>query len=193
MDTPISRHPTNPLVLIREELNLSQDDLANAAGITRQIVTTTEAGVFSDIPPAILNALKDDFGIPAAPLNDSYRHWIKAELNTINVSAITYVTRTPVIGENGIVEKDIVEITIPVGITTFREWRAALSQDNGIATDSLSGFGKLIKVQPVLIRKYESGKTKSLPGPLVERLLFWGFSEAYLSELAGLPIGCKVD
>lgn len=185
---PYSRHPTNPLVLIREEHSLSQDDLANSAGITRQIVTTTESGIFSDIPPAILDALEFDFGVDRVMLNHRYHEWLKAELNLVNVANVTSITRTP--GADG---KDRIKVSIPVGIKSFREWRRELCAGNRVGDPTaLSGFGKLIKMQPVLIRKYEDGRTKSLSQPLVDRLKFWGFPDEYLSELAGLPIGRKL-
>ena len=182
----LSKNPTNPLVIIRESIALSQDDLANSAGITRQIVTMTEAGIYSEIPPAILNALSDDFGIDTAALNLEYKKWVTQQICALNVREITSIERISELNK-----KDILHVRIPVGIKSFREWRNVLCESNGYHMDSLSSFARMVKIQPVTIRKYETGKTKKLPVQLVERLQDWGFPQEYINELAALPIGRK--
>lgn len=181
------KNQSNPIAKIRYEHAISQVDLAEYADITRQIVTDTEAGIFNKIPPALLSCLKDEYAIDPIELQAQYIEWIRAELNQINVREIMTVHRHgPSLTS--------VETAIPVGINSFREWRAMLCKSNGVVNyTSLAGFGKLIKVQPVTIRKYETGKTHSLPEPLVVRLTVWGFPTSYLAALASLPIGKALE
>lgn len=154
----------HPLAEFRTEHHLSQDDLANLAGITRQIVTMTEQGIYPEIPPSIIKAIKDEYGVFATlHLPEEHAKWIDAELDKVNVEPWV---------------QDVLQNQMPI---SFVEWRNEVS-------DSVSNFGKLVKIQPVTIRKYESGATNNLPVQLVERLRYWGFSDAYIQSVSALPI-----
>lgn len=176
----------NPIAQFRLDHFLSQDGMAEICGVSRQIIQGAELGVFETIPPSIINGLLSEYAISPTALQAKYSLWIREQLNAVNVNAITSVDRISTINA-----PDIVHTGVPVGIKTFRQWRKILCESNGYS-DSYSGLSKLIKIQPVIIRKYEQGKTKSFPAPLATRLRFWGYPENYLSELAGLPIG-KAD
>ena len=161
----------HPLAKFRDSHHLSQDDLANLAGITRQIITLTEQGVYPTIPPAIIKALKYEFGpLATRGLQESHEEWIHRELDAVDVRPLMHI-------EMNHIEPD----RLPVGVNSFVQWRNLIS-------DSVSAFGKLVKIQPVTIRKYESGATHNLPVQLVDRLKDWGFSEAYIDAVANLPI-----
>lgn len=147
--------------------------MANLAGITRQIITLTEQGVYPEIPPAIIKTIKTEFGpLAARELPQEHSAWIKSALDATDISLWLNTTdpdRLPVGKYYG----------IPV--QSFVEWRDLIS-------DSVSNFGKIVKIQPVTIRKYESGATHNLPVQLVERLQHWGFSDLYIKRVSELPI-----
>lgn len=160
----------HPLVEFRTSHHLSQDDVANFCGITRQIILLCEQGIYPEIPPAILKGVKDEFGqLATYDWPEKHTAWIKQELDKVDIR--------PLVGDFGIMTQ-----TGKLSVHSFIEWRNLIST-------SVSNFGKLIKIQPVTIRKYESGATNNLPIQLVERLRHWGFSEAYIDSVSRLPIG----
>lgn len=168
----------HPLALFRNEHHLSQDDLANMAGITRQIVTLTEQGIYSEIPPSIVQAIKDEFGLLSiAHLSEEHHKWIDEELDKVDIS--------PWLARKYETSAESVEYGFP-NVDSFVSWRNLISS-------SVSNFGKIVKIQPVTIRKYESGATNNLPVQLVERLRYWGFSDAYIRSVSALPISGKLN
>lgn len=157
----------HPLASFRDSHHISQDDLANLAGITRQIITLTEQGVYPEIPPAIIKAIKLEFGpLATRGLNEFHHEWIDWALNQVDIAPLINIDAPD---------------QLPVGVRSFVQWRNLIS-------DSVSSFGKTVKIQPVTIRKYESGATHNIPVQLVERLEHWGFSRAYIKAVANLPI-----
>jgi len=162
----------HPLALFRDSHHIAQDDLANLAGITRQIVVLTEQGVYPTIPPAIIKAIKYEYGpLATRGLNEYHHEWILQELDKVDISPLINI---------GAPDR------LPVGVDTFVDWRNLIS-------DSVSNFGKTVKIQPVTIRKYESGATHNLPVQLQERLQYWGFSGAYIEAVANLPIHGSIN
>jgi len=155
----------HPLAIFREKNHLSQDDVANICGITRQIVVFTEQGIYPEIPPSIIKGIKSEYGM-LETLNWQHLQdvWIDEELEKVDIA--------PWLGE-GLGD---------VPANSFVEWRNLIST-------SISNFGKLLKIQPVTIRKYESGATNNLPIQLVERLRHWGFSDEYINAVSALPVG----
>lgn len=160
----------HPLAKFREVNHLSQDDVANLCGITRQIVLFTEQGIYPEIPPSILNGVKSEYGmLETLSWPNLHSAWIKEELDKVDIR--------PWIGpfdSEG-------HSAFPEDVNSFVAWR-------NLVSDSVSGFGKLMKIQPVTIRKYESGATNNLPIQLVERLQHWGFSDEYINKVSALPI-----
>lgn len=143
------------------------------AGITRQIVTMTEQGIYPDIPPSIIRAIKDEFGLlSVGNLQADHHKWIDAELDKVDIA--------PWLERKTDIRVGPTEYGFP-NVGSFVEWR-------NLVSDSVSSFGKLVKIQPVTIRKYESGATNNLPVQLVERLKYWGFSDAYIQSVSALPI-----
>ena len=159
----------HPLAEYRHSIHYSQDDLANACGITRQIVTNTEAGIYSEVPPSILKGLREELGATPKEIDalaDAHRNWILDELAGLNIG--------PLINEEDYLQ-------LPASVGSFTQWRELLS-------DSIAGFAKLMKLQPITIKKYETGQTNNLPQQLVDRLLGFGFDIEYINRIALLPI-----
>lgn len=157
----------HPIVEFRKEHHISQDELANTCGITRQILVFAEQGIYPELPPSIIDGIKDEYGLlSTADFQEKNTAYIRQELDALDIR--------PWLGHtNG--DPDMVPAN------SFVEWRNLIS-------DSVTNFGKLIKIQPITIRKYESGKTHNLPIQLVERLRYFGFSEQYISRVRSLPI-----
>jgi transcriptional regulator with XRE-family HTH domain len=157
----------HPLVTFRNSHHLSQDDLANLCGITKQIVTFAEQGIYPELPPAIMKGIRDEYGLFATEgFQEKNSTYIRQELDKLDISVWLGI-------HNG--DPDVVPAR------SFVEWRSLISS-------SVTNFGKLVKIQPITIRKYESGKTHNLPIQLEERLKYFGFSNEYIRKVGQLPI-----
>ena len=154
----------NPVAAFREENSLTQDQLANYAEVTRQVVTKVEAGLFDYIPPSIMNVIEAYEGADAKERQLKYTEWI----DTILKETVTPGTFVPV-GQWNAEE-----------INSFLDWRFSVNQ-------SVNGFCTLMKIQPIIISNYEKGKTQNLPELLKQRLRTVGVSETYILELERLP------
>lgn len=154
----------NPIAVFRELNSLTQDQLANYAEVTRQVVTKAEAGLFDYIPPSIMRVMEAYEGSSAAEHQLEYTKWIDSTLKA-NVTAETF----PPVGEWFAEE-----------INSFVDWRFTVNH-------SVNGFCTLLKIQPIIISNYEKGKTQNLPELLKERLRTVGVTETYILELERLP------
>jgi len=154
----------NPVAAFREENSLTQDQLANYAEVTRQVVTKTEAGLFDYIPPSIMRVIEAYEGAAASDRQLAYTEWIDSTLKqTVNPELF------PPVGEWFAEE-----------INSFVDWRFTVNQ-------SVNGFCTLMKIQPIIISNYEKGKTQNLPELLKQRLRTVGVTETYILELERLP------
>lgn len=151
----------NPIQEFREANSLTQDQLANYAEVTRQVVTKVEMGLFNYIPPSIMTVLKAYLGAGASEYELKYTEWLDSEVRKINPDAL------PPVGEGSVVK-------------TFIDWRYRISS-------SVNGFCTMFKIQPVIISNYEKGQTQHLPEILKERLRTAGCTERYILELERLP------
>ena len=155
----------HPLVVFRNQHHLSQDDLANLCGITKQIVTFAEQGIYPELPPAIMKGIQNEYGLFATEsFQTKSKEYIQQELAKLDISSWI----NP-------------EFPNDVPARSFVEWRSRIA-------GSVTNFGKVIKIQPITIRKYESGKTHNLPIQLEERLRSFGFSPEYIRKVGQLPI-----
>jgi len=162
----IENPSTNPVFLFRQENSLTQEQLANYADVTRQVVTKVEAGLFDYIPPSIMNVMQAYLGTEALAAEREYLKWIDEQVKGIPLSTF------PPVGKGG--------EHVHVPIKTFIDWRYAISE-------SVNGFCTLLKIQPIIISNYEKGKTQNLPEILKTRLRTVGLSEVYILELERLP------
>jgi hypothetical protein len=128
-------------------------------------VTFAEQGIYPELPPAILKGIRDEYGLFATEgFPEKNQAYIRQCLDELDI-------RSWIDPSNG----DMVPAR------SFVEWRSLISQ-------SVTNFGKLVKIQPITIRKYESGKTHNLPIQLEERLKYFGFSPEYIRRVGALPI-----
>jgi DNA-binding XRE family transcriptional regulator len=156
----------NPVAEFREENSLTQEQLANYAGVTRQVVTKVEAGLFDYIPPSIMNVITAYRGAEGLASEREYIQWIDQEVKALDKGIF------PPVGKEA--------MYTPIPIKTFIDWRYHISE-------SVNGFCTLLKIQPIIISNYEKGKTQNLPEILKTRLRTAGLSEVYILELERLP------
>lgn len=154
----------NPVAEFRELNSLTQDQLANYAEVTRQVVTKAEAGLFDYIPPSLMRVIEAYEGAAASERQLAYTEWIDSTLKA-NVTADMF----PPVGEWFAEE-----------INSFVDWRFTINQ-------SVNGFCTMMKIQPIIISNYEKGKTQNLPELLKQRLRTVGVTETYILELERLP------
>lgn len=147
----------NPIVAFRKEYNLTQQQLANYSDVTRQVITNLEAGLYNSIPPSVKNVIGSMGGINEFTT-------IEQRYQRWIISSLPSVT--------------LMEAHIPVG--SFQTWRFWIHE-------SVAGFCKILKIQPVIITNYENGKTQELPQIVIERLEQIGVSDEYIETLKGLP------
>lgn len=162
METPLEGL-RNPVAEFREENSLTQEQLANYAGVTRQVVTKVEAGLFDYIPPSIMNVITAYRGAEGLAMEREYLKWIDHEVKKLKD------TDFPPVGK-----------WYDWEIESFIAWRYFIS-------DSVNGFCTKLKIQPIIISNYEKGKTQNLPELLKTRLRTAGLSEVYILELERLP------
>ncbi len=140
----------NPVKDARLSVGLTQREMASLAGVTEQVVLKTEQGLYPSIPPSMYGVLK--VLDPNADLDQvafQYENWILQELGHVKLPSVgSYDT--------------------PVG---FISWRAHVCLLNNVQ-NSVSGFCKLMKINPYVIQKYEAGRLKQTPVQLVERIAY---------------------
>ena len=151
----------NPVKLFREEHNMTQEELANKAGIHRNVVTRTEGGMYSHIPTSILYVIQDYSPTDYHLYEPMFQDWINNELS--------FLKQDTKLNYRHVYSFD-----------SFMKWRQWVSP-------SVSGFAKLLKLQDVIINNYQNGKTQSLPVPLRDRLISVGWSVDAVQFLAELP------
>lgn len=164
--------PVNPIRKIREEVHLSQVDLAKLAHVSTQVVLMTEIGVYASPNPKVLHALLDrteqreiEAHHPssltattislAAPIKsrielaemvtNTYREWRLSERDR----ALSKVPRPNVLGYLG---EDFPRKPGVFDLESTRNWRRYKNQ----FSPSTVGFCKLVKLQPSIVNSFEA-------------------------------------
>lgn len=139
----------NPVKRVREEHHLTMKALASLAGVGEQNVVKAEAGMGS-LPPSIVDAICTLTGETAERILVEYESWIQQELMEVKLPS-------------GQSDKMILDRA------TFVDWKESVCSLNNMPSTTV-GFCKLFKMHPYVIEKWESGKLKSAPLQLVQRL-----------------------
>jgi transcriptional regulator with XRE-family HTH domain len=140
----------NPIKEVRLDHNLTQRAFASLAGVTEQIVIRAESGMFGTLPPSIVNAVRVFTGQPSMVIIDNYEAWVEKELKEVKLPAAS--------SDHMILDR-----------IQFVEWKVVTCSLNDVPATTV-GFCKLFKMHPHVIDKWESGKLKSAPLQLVQRL-----------------------
>lgn len=138
----------NPVKAIREDHKLTQKDLAVRSGVTAQVVTKTEKGIYPEIPPNISKALVTLTGKSSLELTDEYEAWISYKLRSVRLPT------------------EYVPFSTPQEMKVFRE---EVCKINNVPNTIIS-FCSLLSIHPFVIEKYEKGRMKETPKQLMERV-----------------------
>lgn len=145
--------------------------LADAAGITYGTVHKTIQGLYSAIPKSLVEYIARNSDYPASYWQGLYQEWQKSEL---------YILKEDIRG--GKIEATALFVNagaIQSTYGTFKSWREALSY-------SQMDFCKTFLVHQTILNNYESGKMKSLPVSIKDRLRFLGMSDDYIKAVGEL-------
>ena len=140
----------NPIKEVREANALTQRAFASLAGVTEQIIIRAESGMFGSLPPSVVRAVQVYTGESNLAIIRHYEAWVEQELKEVKLP-------------NGMSDKMI------LSRAEFIDWKKAVCILNGVPDTSV-GFCKLFKMHPYVIEKWESGKLRSAPLQLVQRL-----------------------
>lgn len=117
----------NPLTTLRHQLSLTQTDLANLSGVTRQIVIDAEIGMFSRAQPSITRYLCARTGSPVERVQANYLQF-QADQRKKNLHLL------------------IVDLS---RVETFEDYAVAVG-------GSTRGFCRVVLVQSSVVRGYVS-------------------------------------
>ena len=164
----MSRIPDHPLRLSRIRANLSQQALATKAGVQRSAVTAIEDGRTRSLSPVLADKLAQILNDPT--IGEDIKAWSEKPLRpSLRPSAQNLMLIPP--------------YTLGQYYKTFRQWRLE------IATTQ-TAFASMLRINPAIVRDYESGKYNSLPDGLASKMLEafnpYGFTTEYLTELERL-------
>lgn len=159
----------NPIKRIREEHGLTQEQLADLAGITQQGILRYEQSLYENPSPKVVDALLDlqepgsDPGSPKARnvIIDAY----KANRHQIQLSAARFFTYSHPITSHGWEHP-------------FITWRTKSIND-----PSRMRFCILLAVHPSTVAEYEKGKRRYLPNQLRQALITAGVGNDTLERL----------
>lgn len=166
----MARIPDHPLRLARIAAKLSQNKLAELAGVTRAAITAIEDGRTSKPTDALISTLALALNIPKSSLERDIEEWLKRPLRPTLTPAAQNLLLIP-------------PYTLSQYYSTFADWRAEIAK-------TPTAFASMLRLSPNIVRDYESGKYLAMPDGLSGKLLeAFGISPEYLVALEGLPRG----
>lgn len=124
--------------------------MASLAGVTEQVVIRAESGMFGSLPPAVIEAIRVLTGDSSEDITKAYDEWVNIELSQVILPEPEY--------DKAILNGD-----------DFIGWMATVCGLNDVPNTSV-GFCKLFKMHPYVIDKWISGRLKSAPIQLIQRL-----------------------
>jgi DNA-binding XRE family transcriptional regulator len=164
----MSRIPDHPLRLSRIRANLSQQVLATKAGVQRSAITAIEDGRTRTVSQGLADKLAVILNDPI--IGEDIRAWSEKPLQpSLRPSAQNLMLIPP--------------YTLGQYYKTFQQWRSELAPTQ-------TAFASMLRINPAIVRNYESGKLQTLPDGLASKMLEafgpYGFSTDYLTALEGL-------
>jgi transcriptional regulator with XRE-family HTH domain len=169
-DELMARITDHPVRLARIAAGLSQNKLAERAGIHRSALTAIEDGRTKRPTPALVGTLATILGTSPAVLNEEIDTWLNRPLApSLKPSAKNLMEIPPyVLGQY---------------YSTFEQWRKEIAP-------TVTAFASMLRINPAIVRDYESGKYKSMPDGLSGKMMnAFGIDGEYLVALEGLPRG----
>jgi transcriptional regulator with XRE-family HTH domain len=166
----MARITDHPVRLARIQAGLSQNKLATAAGIHRSALTAIEDGRTKRPTAALIGTLASILDVPMAELEKQITSWIEKPLTpNLKPSAKNLMEIPPyVLGQY---------------YKSFAQWRAEIAPTQ-------TAFASMLRINPAIIRDYESGKYLTMPDGLSGQMMkAFGIDGEYLVALEGLPRG----
>jgi transcriptional regulator with XRE-family HTH domain len=165
----MSRIPDHPLRLARLKRNLSQQALAQRLNVQRSAVSAIEDGRTRIPTPELIDKLAHVLDAP--DIGEEIRQWLEKPLQpSLRPSAQNLMLIPP--------------YTLGQYYRTFQQWRS------DVATTP-TAFASMLRINPAIVRSYESGKYATLPDGLASKMLEafspYGFTTEYITALEGLP------
>lgn len=152
----------SPVRLARARLNLTLKGASRAAGINYQTWYLTECACYDRVPLTVLHYLENQ-GFSSVWLEQEYKRY---QERCRTIFFLNYYELF-----------DKVDFENLTGNTHPVEW---LRKSLGL---SRQGFAKELCIQPAVLYKVESGRTKSIPQQLNEALIEVGLPETVLTQL----------
>lgn len=165
------RIPDHPLRLARIAAGLSQQSLADKAGVQRSAVSAIEDGRTKRPSDKLIAVLAPALSVEEADLKGSIEEWLQKPITpNLKPSAQNLLAVPPYV--------------LSQYYPTFTQWRKELAPTH-------TAFASMMRMNPAIIRNYENGKLTSFPDGLASKMLTtlspFGFSTEYLLELEKLP------
>ena len=162
----MARITDHPVRLARVAKNLSQNKLAQLAGVQRSAVTAIEDGRTRVPADRVLAVLSDD---PAQLLQDVIAWWDAPVRPVLKPSAENLLLIPP--------------YTLNQYYRSFGDWRREFAP-------TVTGFASLLRLNPAVVREFELGRVERMGDVLAGRLVSaLGVSPEYLVALEGLKRG----
>jgi transcriptional regulator with XRE-family HTH domain len=159
-------YTVNPLKKVRQDLGLSQTQLATKAGVTSQAVLKYEQGLYQEPSHNILNALiavgrDKDMRVDLLRLVTEYHKW-----RYVHQAAQRWLF-TP-----------LRALPIRAGQHPFTSLRLAVGEGY-----TQQGFAVLLAVHPATMQAYDSGRTRTMPNVIREALDNAGCRKSIIDEV----------
>lgn len=166
----MARIADHPLRLHRLRLKLSQQELANRAGVQRSAISAIEDGRTQQPTDRLISTIAGILDVPKETLIEEIRSWLNKPLKpSLSKAAQNLMVIPPyVLGQY---------------YSTFSSWRAEIAPTH-------TAFASMLRLNPAIIRDYENGKLQRMPDGLSGKLLeAFGIDGEYLVALEGLKRG----
>jgi transcriptional regulator with XRE-family HTH domain len=169
-----TRHST--LKELREELNLTQSELADQAGVSRHAILRLEQLCYPTPLPNVIHTLSDILGTSVTVLNARYVDDVRVNRA---LSGEQYFYDHPymiALAEQLI--KQYANVTVNPAVHPFEQWRTAITDYNGLPSSRIH-FSQLTSIHPATLARYESFKT-GFPPPIEVAFKAMGFPNTLL-------------
>lgn len=167
MLTGMARITDHPLRLARIKAGLSQQQLANKAGVNRAAVSACEDGRTAVPMTKILAVLRPN---DEDSLLKEITEWNARPLQPLLRPSARNLFLIP-------------PYTLSQYFVSFAQWRAEIAP-------TPTAFASMLRINPAIVRDYESGKLLQMPDGLSAKLLeAFGLDGEYLVALEGLSRG----
>lgn len=166
----MARITDHPIRLARLRAGLSQNALANRAGIQRSALTAIEDGRTKRPTAKLIGTLAAIFDIPATELEQEIETWLSKPL-------------TPNLKPSARNLLEIPPYVLSQYYRSFAQWRSEIAPTQ-------TAFASMLRINPAIVRDYENGKYLKMPDGLSGKMLeAFSLDGEYLVALEGLPRG----